>query len=36
LFDDWVYTTRWYQRLAAGETPRAMVEQYRARSGPRR
>jgi hypothetical protein len=30
LFDDWVYTTRWYQRLAAGETPRAMVEKYRA------
>jgi hypothetical protein len=35
FFDDWVYTTRWYQRLSAGETPRQMVDSYRGGPRPR-
>lgn len=28
LFDDWMYTTRWYDRLRAGETLRQLADAY--------
>lgn len=34
LFDDWMYTTRWYERLKAGETIGGMAAGYRG-SAPR-
>jgi aminopeptidase N len=29
IFRDWLFTTRWYTRLAAGESLRQIVEGYR-------
>ena len=30
LFDDWMYTTRWYDRMKAGETTEDVAAGYRA------
>jgi hypothetical protein len=30
VLQDWLFTTRWYSRLKAGETLPQMIERYRA------
>lgn len=36
IFGDWLFTTRWYSRLAAGESLRQIVEGYRQPPSPPR
>jgi hypothetical protein len=31
VFGDWLFTTQWYTRLAAGESVRQMVDTYKQR-----